>query len=143
MRSIVGQELHRVLPTRVKIPDESRYHTTHGLARQTSSRNKSSPETDRWVTKIIFATESAIRRGSFEQNTADELRTCINASILSAKVPKSNLTKEEVCALNALRKDNSVTILPADKGRCTVIFDKKDYDFKVKPLLDDKKIYSV
>ena len=23
--------LHRVLPTRVKIPDESRYHTTHGV----------------------------------------------------------------------------------------------------------------
>ena len=31
MRSIVGRELHRVTPTRVKIPDESRYHTTHAL----------------------------------------------------------------------------------------------------------------
>ena len=30
MRSIVGRELHRVLPTRVKIPDESSYHTTQG-----------------------------------------------------------------------------------------------------------------
>ena len=127
-----------------------------GLARQASSRNKSSLETDRWVknissrnlsqaekqflqkglnfavstknvpvTKIISATESAICRGSFELNTAGERRTHINASILSAKIPKSNFTKEEVCALNALRKDNSITILPADKGRCTIILDKK------------------
>ena len=28
MHSIVGRELHRVLPTRFKMPDESRYHTT-------------------------------------------------------------------------------------------------------------------
>ena len=95
------------------------------------------------VTKIISATESAIRRGSIRQNTADELRTRINASILSAKVPKSSLTKVEACALNALRKDNSIKILLADKGRCTVILDKKVYDFKVKQLLDDQKTYYV
>ena len=72
----------------------------------------------------------AIRRGSLEQTTADELRTRINASILSAKVPKLNLTRV-FCALNALRKDNSIEILPADKGRCTVILDKKACDFKL------------
>ena len=77
------------------------------------------------MTKNISATEAAIRRGSFEQNTADELRTRINASILSAKVSTSNLTKEEACALNAQRRDNSITILPADKGCCTVILEKK------------------
>ena len=59
------------------------------------------------MTKIISVTESAIRRGSFEQNAADELRTCIDASILCANVPKSNLTKE-VCALKAMRKDNLI-----------------------------------
>ena len=90
------------------------------------------------MTKII----SAFRRGSFEQNTADELRTRINASILSAKVPNSNLTKEEFCALSALRKDNLIKILLADKGRCTIIF-KKNYDFNVKQLLDDQETYSV
>ena len=94
------------------------------------------------MTKIISATESAIRRGLFEQNAADELRTHINASVLSAKVPKTHFTIE-VCPLNALHMDNSITILPADKGRCTVILDKKDYDFKVKQLLDAQKTYSV
>ena len=73
----------------------------------------------------------------------DELRTRINVCILSTKVPKSNLTKEKVCALNTLRKDNFITILPADNGRCTVILDKKYYYFKVKQLLDDQKTYSV
>ena len=93
------------------------------------------------MNKIISATESAIHRGSFEQNAADELRTRIDASILSAKVPKSNLTKEEDCALNALRKGNSITILPADKCRCTVILNKRNYDFRAKQLLDDQETY--
>ena len=31
MRSIVGREFYRVLPTRVKIPDESSYHATQSL----------------------------------------------------------------------------------------------------------------
>ena len=75
------------------------------------------------MARIISAREAAIRRGSFEQNIADELRIRINASILGAKVSKSNLTKWEACALNALRKDNLITILPADKGRRTVILD--------------------
>ena len=40
------------------------------------------------ATKIISAAESAIRRGSFELNTADELRICINAIGLCAVVTK-------------------------------------------------------
>ena len=46
------------------------------------------------------------------------------------------MTKEEAYELIAALKDNSMTILPADKGRCTVILDK-DYDFNVNQMLDD------
>ena len=69
------------------------------------------------ITEIISATESVILRGSLKHDTADELRARINACILCAYVPKSNLTKEEAYALNAQRRDNSITILQEEKSR--------------------------
>ena len=37
-----------------------------------------------------------------------------------------NLTKDELHALRRLRNDKDIVILPADKGRVTVVVDKKD-----------------
>ncbi|XP_072051992.1 uncharacterized protein [Amphiura filiformis] len=96
----------------------------------------------RQVTEIITSTESAIRSSKLEYSRAEELRQRVNASILSAKPPKSNLTKSEYLALDSLKKDDSITILPADKGRCTVVLNSKDYDQKVKTLLEDTKTYT-
>ena len=46
-------------------------------------------------------------------------------------------------ALNAVHKDNSIAILPAHEGCCTVIYDEEDYNAKVRQLPDDQKRYSV
>ncbi|XP_072037413.1 uncharacterized protein [Amphiura filiformis] len=96
----------------------------------------------RQITEIITSTESAIRSSKLEYSRAEELRQRVNASILSAKPPKSNLTKSEYLAVDSLKKDDSITILPADKGRCTVVLNSKDYDQKVKTLLEDTKTYT-
>uniref|UniRef100_A0A915JBF4 Uncharacterized protein n=1 Tax=Romanomermis culicivorax TaxID=13658 RepID=A0A915JBF4_ROMCU len=38
------------------------------------------------------------------------------------------MSTKESPALNALKSDNHVVILPTDKGRATVIMDNQDYD---------------
>ena len=42
-------------------------------------------------------------------------------------VTKGNLSKNERKALKELQSDTSIVILPADKGRSTVILNREDY----------------
>ncbi len=44
---------------------------------------------------------------------------------------------DELKAIKELRNDNSVMILPADKGRATVLLDKSQYDLKVRTMLSN------
>uniref|UniRef100_A0AAY4AEL6 Uncharacterized protein n=1 Tax=Denticeps clupeoides TaxID=299321 RepID=A0AAY4AEL6_9TELE len=58
-------------------------------------------------------------------------------TLSNTQPPKSNLTREERRALSSLSRDETITILPADKGRCTVILNSADYNEKVISLLED------
>ncbi|XP_072041101.1 uncharacterized protein [Amphiura filiformis] len=59
----------------------------------------------------------------------------------SAKVPKSNITKEERLALNELKKSKDLLIMGADKGRCTVVQTTTEYENKVHTMLSDERTY--
>ena len=48
-------------------------------------------------------------------------------SFLPEKPQSYNLTKEEWQALKNLKEDRSITIKPADKGSCVVVWDREDY----------------
>ncbi|XP_029648363.1 uncharacterized protein LOC115222319 [Octopus sinensis] len=48
----------------------------------------------------------------------DELRRKVRQVLEKAKLPKPNITKEEKLAI---KSDNSIIILPADKGNATVV----------------------
>ena len=107
-----------------------------------SSRSLSSPETsvlerglnfvptpkEILVVDIITETEYAIKRLQYDknncidENSVAELRARVTGVLKSAKPPKSNITKEERDALSELRKDNKITILPADKRTCHCCF---------------------
>ena len=52
-------------------------------------------------------------------------------------------TKEEREALEGLTKDKDNKILPADKGKCTVLFVTVDYQKKCLELLCDSKTYEI
>ena len=89
--------------------------------------------------EIITATESACR--NLGKSEADSLR-CETVGVLkSYKPPKPNLSRAESKALDNLQRDPDIEILPADKGRCTVVMNKKDYQSKVTTLLSDTKTY--
>ena len=75
--------------------------------------------------EIVANVEQAIKALPKEQ--ADTIRAKVSLTLQNAKIPEDNLSKQERISLTKLQKDKSVMILPADKGRTTVILDKSDY----------------
>ena len=53
------------------------------------------------------------------------------------------MTTDEQRALKRLKTDQNIVILPADKGRVTVVMDKTDYNDKMDSLVNDKQTYEV
>ena len=54
-----------------------------------------------------------------------------------------NITKDERAAIKPLKKNDSILIMGADKGRSTVVLDKDNYEEKVHKMLQDEKTYEV
>ena len=49
---------------------------------------------------------------------------------VAAGPPKSNITKKKRKALGELKKSTDLLIMGADKGKCTVVQGKEDYEKK-------------
>ena len=80
------------------------------------------------ATEIVAKVETAIRTLDSEQ--ADTIRRTVNSVLQQAEPPKPNITKEMHEALNNLKQDDSIMILPADKGRASVVLDTNTYHDK-------------
>ena len=80
---------------------------------------------------------------NLESDERSQVRAEAAKVISASRPPKSNLNKSERNAIKDLRNDDSITILPADKGRCTVVMDVTDYEHKVKELLNDTNTYTL
>ena len=80
---------------------------------------------------IVSSVEAVLsRQRDLSEPTKDNIRSRIASTIQSASLTDNNLTKDERQALKRLRNDNDILILPADKGRVTVVMDKTDYHDK-------------
>ena len=88
---------------------------------------------------IITETESVC--GRLPEGEKHILRSKVANILKNPGRLESNITKEELQALDDLRKDDTIEILPADKGRCVVVLDKTEYHQKCEGLLNDKKTY--
>ena len=91
------------------------------------------------VEDVVVATEQACR--SLPIDKADQLRAQVADVMKSAKLPTPNITKKERQALVELRKEKSIMIPPADKGKATVIMDTGEHEQKVITMLSDDKTY--
>ena len=92
------------------------------------------------VDEIVAATELACNQLK-DKSQAESLRNEVVKIVSKSKPPRSNISRAEREAIKALAKDDSIVILPADKGRTSVILNKQDYYNKVKALLDDTNTY--
>ncbi|XP_072041288.1 uncharacterized protein [Amphiura filiformis] len=89
--------------------------------------------------EYIVACESACKKLPWKE--AQSLRAEVVGTLKSAKLPKSNITKEERVALCELKKSNDLLIMGADKGKCTVVQTKDNYEQKVNEMLSDQNTY--
>ena len=91
----------------------------------------------------MVATEVVCDR--LDAKDKEEIRSKVTAILRHASPPSSNITRNERQAIKDLKhvkKDNNIVILPADKGKITVVLDSNTYEEKVNALLSDTKTYS-
>ena len=91
------------------------------------------------IDDYVVATEQA--SWSLPDSAKDQLRAEVIGTIKNTKLPKSNLTEDQQCALRCLSKEKNIKILAADKGRATVVMDSTEYEAKMKAMLSDPETY--
>ena len=87
------------------------------------------------ATEIIAKVEAAIRQLDAEQ--ADTVRRAVNGILQQAKPPEPKITKEMRDALKSLKEDESIMVLPADKGHASVLMDTDTYRAKMSTLIEN------
>jgi hypothetical protein len=75
--------------------------------------------------------------GTQHEETAEEIRQEMVRILKGSRRPKDNLTGGERRALQSLKADDLLTVLPADKGNATMVLGTSDYN-KIATLLQDK-----
>ena len=91
---------------------------------------------------IVSSVEAVLfRERDLSESAKDNIRSRIASTVQSPSVPDNNLTKDEQRTMKRLKNDESIVILPADKGRVTVVMDKTDYFDKMDALVNDKQTY--
>uniref|UniRef100_A0A3P9IG24 Uncharacterized protein n=1 Tax=Oryzias latipes TaxID=8090 RepID=A0A3P9IG24_ORYLA len=71
------------------------------------------------------------------------LHEILSTFIHLSKLPPSNITKKEMAAIHNLKNNRKIIILPADKGRTTVILDTEQYEKQMNEMLQDRNTYEV
>ena len=151
----VRTEQERKLTRLQRNRDKKRPKTDKNWVRNISSRPLDKTETHvlsyglkhsvtpkRIPTESIVSSVEAVlsRQRDLSESAKDNIRSRIASTVQSASIPNNNLTKDEQQALKRLKNDN-IVILPADKGRVTVVMDKTDHFDKMDALVNNKKTY--
>ncbi|BHF62849.1 hypothetical protein SprV_0200583500 [Sparganum proliferum] len=89
---------------------------------------------------MTAAVESVLCQTEATEETKSLIRRQVS-SLLMAHRPREVLSKVERDAPRELKADKDLVIVPADKGRSTVVLDRTDYLQKAKGLLEDRQFY--
>ena len=91
---------------------------------------------------IVPSVEAALcRNRNLSAATKDNIRSRVASTLQTTSITDNNLTKDENQALKRLKYDENIVILPADKGRVTVVMEKENYHDKMSELVNDKQTY--
>ena len=93
------------------------------------------------VPRIVASVEDALKRAHLPEDASDRAHSQVIGALSKARTTTPNLLPSESKAIRELRNDTSLMILPADKGRTTVVMDKTTYDTKVANMLTDASTY--
>ena len=92
------------------------------------------------IADIIAGTEAVAKH--LPDTEAAELRRDVVRTAKWTRLLKPNITKAERAALRNLQKDDTIIVLPADKGKATVFMNTDDYKIKIIALVSDNNTYS-
>ena len=93
------------------------------------------------IPRIVAAVESGLKEVG--EDEAAVARRRVIGLLGKARPPPSNVSPSESRALSNLRKDTSILVLPADKGRATVVLNRQDYEQRMEDMLSDRSTYQV
>jgi hypothetical protein len=93
------------------------------------------------VESIVTSIEDTIVRNRVPHKEAECLRQDVSSLLRRSKLPKPNTSERERQALSALRKNDDILVLPADKGNASVVVDRVAYEDKVTLLVGDANTY--
>ena len=98
--------------------------------------------TPKFIPKLDIISE--IEDGISSLSVADKelVRAEVVKTLTTIRHTKPNISRGEMKALKKLKNDDSITIVKADKGNCTVVLDTVDYENKMKELLSHEETYS-
>ena len=88
------------------------------------------------ISRIVANIETGI------YNLPHSSKAPIRVSILKNRKPETtNNISKQLAAIRNLKQDPSIVIVPADKGRATVVMNTAEYKEKVRALLKDSSTY--
>ena len=90
---------------------------------------------------LVTTIEAASRMSGVSETVAAKTRMSVIGAVSRAKMPPRNVPPKEMKALKDLACDEDILILPADKGKATVVMNKADYDAKMLTMLRDENTY--
>ena len=93
------------------------------------------------ATQKIIPKQNIIAEVEIPNASANIIRGKIVNTLNQPNTHQPNLTSEQRKALQVLIKQVDLVITRADKGNCTVILDKSDYEEKMHKLLNDNSTY--
>jgi len=91
---------------------------------------------------FIASLESLLLRSAESEDLLNSIRQQVT-TLLTNHRNQYKLTKQQRQTLKKLKKDPEIVILPADKGRATVILDQTSYKEKMSTLLSDPNAYRI
>ncbi|BHF70018.1 hypothetical protein SprV_0301306700 [Sparganum proliferum] len=91
---------------------------------------------------FIAALEATLSKTDTTEDSKNAIRQRVASLIISHR-PRRTIPSAEVKAIKELKRDEEIVIVPADKGRATVVLDKSEYVAKAQQLLNDNQSYKV
>nr|XP_050041095.1 uncharacterized protein LOC126538259 [Dermacentor andersoni] len=91
--------------------------------------------------RVICAVERAVTQLPSEVREEARTRAIGVLSKWRTRNPQARFSPAEKQAVEGLRNNDSIAILPADKGNAIVLLDRSDYNEKMKDLLSDEDTY--
>ena len=89
----------------------------------------------------VASVEAAIYRSGATEEQATKACVGVVGALSRAKPPPRNTLPGEMKAMKQLAIDKDIVILPADKGRATVVMNRSDCSAKMQAMLNDRDTY--